>query len=119
MDSYQERLDILSEMIAFARVDNSLKDSEHHFLLTVAAQLGVDKDAFEELLQKKASKPSLKSQPDRIVQFHRLVLLMNVDQEQHAKEMYRLRNIGLKMGLPPAATEQVLRIMHNYPNKVV
>ena len=44
---------------------------------------------------------------------------MNVDQEQHEKEMYRLRNIGLKMGLPPAATEQVLRIMHQYPNKVV
>ena len=119
MDSYQERLDILSEMIAFARVDNSLKDSEYHFLITVAEQLGVDKDAFEALLQQKASNPSLKSQPARIVQFHRLVLLMNVDQEQHDKEMYRLRNIGLKMGLPPAATEQVLRIMHQYPNKVV
>ena len=54
-----------------------------------------------------------------IVQFHRLLLLMNVDNEQHKKEIEKLHNIGLWMGLPPSAITQVLEVMHQYPNKVV
>ena len=119
MGSYQEKLSILSEMIAFARVDHSLKQSEYQFLLSVASNLGVDKDTFEGLLTEKSPKIVLKSQPQRIVQFHRLLLLMNIDREQHKKEISRLYNIGLTMGLPPAAIGQVLEVMHNYPNKVI
>ncbi|RDY60969.1 TerB family tellurite resistance protein [Flagellimonas nanhaiensis] len=119
MGSYQEKLSILSEMIAFARVDHSLKQSEYQFLLGVASNLGVNKDTFEDLLREKSPKVVLKSQPQRIVQFHRLLLLMNIDREQHKKEINKLYNIGLKMGLPPAAIGQVLEVMHNYPNKVV
>ncbi len=119
MRSYQEKLSILSEMIAFARVDYSMRKSEYRFLLTVAKNLGVDKAAVKALLKKKSPKVVLKSQADRIVQFHRLLLLMNIDQEQHSLEIERLYNVGLKMGLPPAAIAQVLEIMHSYPNKLV
>ena len=119
MGSYQEKLSILSEMIAFARVDHTLKQSEYQFLLGVASNLGVDRDAFEGLLKEKSPRVVLKSQPQRIVQFHRLLLLMNIDREQHKKEINKLYNIGLAMGLPPAAIGQVLEVMHNYPNKVV
>nr|WP_299346689.1 TerB family tellurite resistance protein [Allomuricauda sp.] len=119
MDTKQEKLDILSQMIAFARIDYSLKVSEYEFLVGVAENLGIDKDSFDSLLKKKATKPVLKSQAERIVQFHRLVLLMNVDQEQHEKEIHTLHNIGLKMGLPPSAVAQVLQVMHKYPNKVI
>nr|WP_299069778.1 TerB family tellurite resistance protein [uncultured Allomuricauda sp.] len=119
MDTYKEKLSILSEMIAFARVDQSLKDSEYQFLVGVASSLGVDKTTFEFLLNEKPSKTFLKSQAERIVQFHRLLLLMNIDREQHEKEMLTLRNIGLAMGLPPSGIEQVFSVMHEYPNKVV
>ncbi|MDC6367431.1 MULTISPECIES: TerB family tellurite resistance protein [Flavobacteriaceae] len=119
MSAYQEKLSILSEMIAFARVDQSLKQSEYQFLLKVASNLGIDKSTFEGLLKEKSPKVILKSQAERIVQFHRLLLLMNVDQEQHKKEINTLYNIGLKMGLPPAAIGQVLEVMHNYPDMVV
>ena len=119
MNSYQEKLDILSELIAFARVDQSLKKSEYQFLIQVASHLGIEKVVFEELLKKKSTKPQLKSQIDRIVQFHRLLLLMNIDKEQHEKEINTLHNIGLKMGLSPSGIEQVLRLMNNYPNKII
>ena len=119
MDAKQEKLDILSQMIAFARIDYSLKVSEYDFLVRVAANLGIDKDSFDSLLKKKTTKPILRSQAERIVQFHRLVLLMNIDQEQHEKEIHTLHNIGLKMGLPPSAVTQVLQVMHQYPNKVI
>lgn len=119
MGSYKEKLSILSEMIAFARVDQSLKESEYQFLIGVASSLGVTKTTFDFLLNEKPSKTTLKTQAERIVQFHRLLLLMNIDQEQHEKEMNTLRNIGLAMGLPPSGIEQVLSVMHSYPDKVV
>jgi len=119
MGTDKEKLSILSEMIGFARVDHSLKRSEYEFLLKVARNLEVSKEVFDRLLKEKSPKVRLKTQAERIVQFHRLILLMNVDDEQHKKEINTLYNIGLKMGLPPTAISQVLEIMHRYPNKIV
>ncbi|MEL6916966.1 MAG: TerB family tellurite resistance protein [Bacteroidota bacterium] len=119
MSSHKEKLSILSEMIAFAKADNTVKEVEYNFLLGVASQLGIDKEVFDSLFHKKVEKIIPKSQAERILQFHRLVLLMNVDQEAHELEVGRLHNIGLGMGLPPSAIEQVLTVMHKYPNKVV
>ncbi len=118
MSSFEEKLSILSEMIAFARADHVITDSEYHFLMSVAEQLGVDQETFESLFETKVKKIMPKTQAERILQFHRLVLLMNVD-EQHELEVTKLHNIGLGMGLPPSAIEQVLEIMHKYPNKIV
>lgn len=119
MSTYQEKLSILSEMIAFARVDNTLKESEYNFLLTVSKSLGVSQITFENLLQKRATKKVLKNEGDRIVQFHRLLLLMNIDQVQTSAEINKLYNIGLKMGLPPSAIDQILEVMHQYPDNLV
>ena len=118
MSSFEEKLSILSEMIAFARADHVISDSEYHFLMSVAEQLGVDQETFESLFDTEVKKIMPKTQAERILQFHRLVLLMNVD-EQHELEVTKLHNIGLGMGLPPSAIEQVLEIMHKYPNKIV
>lgn len=119
MSTYEEKLSILSELIAFARVDNKIKSSEYAFLLQVASSLGVDKAVFENLLQQRAKKKILRTQAARIVQFHRLVLLMNVDREQHEDEIRKLHEIGLAMGLRPTAVSQVLEVMHQYPDKIV
>ena len=119
MNSYEEKLSILSEMIAFARADHEMKESEYDFLLGVAGHLGIDKETFDTLLSTKVEKIMPKTQAERILQFHRLVLLMNVDQEQHQLEIGKLHNVGLGMGLPPSAIEQVLMVMHQYPDKIV
>ena len=44
---------------------------------------------------------------------------MNVDENQEPNEVKRIYDIGLKMGLPPGAIQQVLTIMHKYPSKIV
>ncbi len=119
MSSYQEKLSILSEMIAFAKVDNIIKEPEYSFLLGVASQLGVAEEKFAELLEHQSEHLIPKTQADRILQFHRLLLLMNIDQVQDQLEIRRLHEIGLSMGLPPSAISQVLTVMHNYPNKVI
>ena len=119
MSTYKEKPSILSEMIAFAKVDNLVKDPEYNFLLSVANQLGVEHDVFDALFEQESEHVIPKTQAERILQFHRLVLLMNVDQVQEEVEIRRLHNMGLGMGLPPSAINQVLSIMHKYPNNVV
>lgn len=106
-------------MIAFAKVDNTVSDKEYQFLLGVAGHLGIKKDEFDSLFDKKVKKIVPKTQADKILQFHRLVLLMNVDRHEDDLEIRKLHNIGLGMGLPPSAIEQVLTVMHQYPDRVI
>lgn len=119
MNSYQDKLGVLSELISFARVDYKLREDEYDFLLSVANLMEVKKSSLDELLKNTTEISVPKTQLDRIVQFHRLLLLMNIDNEQHKKEVEKLHNIGLWMGLPPSAITQVLEVMHQYPNKAV
>jgi len=114
-----EKLSLLSEMIAFARVDNSLKEIEYNFLLGVAKQLGISQTDFDYLLTNPVSYVRLKSYSERIVQFHRLVLLMNIDTEVSARELNKLHNFGLRMGLNFDAINKVLELMESFPNKVI
>ena len=114
-----EKLSLLSEMIAFARVDNSLKEIEYNFLLGVARQLGISQSDFEHLLTNPVTYVKLKSYSERIVQFHRLVLLMNIDNEITTRELIKLHNFGLRMGLNFDAINKVLELMESFPNKLI
>jgi len=119
MSSYEEKLSILSEMISLARADKAVKDSEFEFLWGVADQLGVDREDFESLFDSPVPNIIPKTLLGRIIQFHRLVLLMNVDRQQTFKEIDKLHNIGLRLGLPPSAIDQVLVLMHQYPDNII
>ncbi|SHJ90514.1 hypothetical protein [Maribacter aquivivus] len=119
MPTTKEKLSILSEMISFAKVNNEVKESEYDFLFSVAQQLEVSKKTFDSLFTSNVEHVIPKSQSERLLQFHRLILLMNVDDDQDVNEVKRIYDIGLNMGLPPGAIQQVLSIMHKYPNKIV
>lgn len=119
MYSKEEKLSLLSEMIEFARADKKVKEEEYGFILAVGDQLGVTSDEIEILMKQAAKKKSLHPESQRILQFHRLVLLMNVDQESAQSEMYKIRDMGLHMGLRPEAIDTVLKEMYKYPNKVI
>ena len=60
-----------------------------------------------------------KSEGQRLVQFHRLILLMNVDDRIDEHELQRIHEIGLRMELSPFAVEKVLQIMKSYPKGVI
>jgi len=114
-----EKLSLLSEMIAFARTDNSLREIEYNFLLGVAKQLNITKEDFDYLLDNPVSHINLRSYSERIVQFHRLVLLMNVDKVSSKKEVAKLYNFGLRMGLSHDAISRVLELMDSFPDKII
>lgn len=114
-----EKLSLLSEMIAFARIDKTLKEIEYNFLLGVAKQLEITRNDFDYLLDNPVTHINLKSHSERIVQFHRLVLLMNLDQDISKKELVRLYNFGLRMGLSHESISKVLDLMESFPNKII
>ena len=114
-----EKLSLLSEMIAFARIDKTLKDIEYNFLLGVAKQLEITREDFDYLLDNPVTHINLKSHSERIVQFHRLVLLMNLGQNITNRELVRLHNFGLRMGLSHESINKVLDLMESFPNKII
>ncbi|MGM5469902.1 TerB family tellurite resistance protein [Flavobacteriaceae bacterium LMO-SS05] len=114
-----EKLSLLSEMIAFAQIDASIKSIEYKFLLGVAKQLEICKEDFIYLFEHPVTYVHLKSHSERIVQFHRLVLLMNLDQNISGKELVKLHNFGLRMGLSHESINKVLDVMESFPNKIV
>lgn len=120
-----EKLSLLSEMIAFAKYDNNIKNLEYNFLLGVAKQLGISREDFEYLIEHPVTYTHLKSHSERIVQFHRLVLLMNIEQESgeenenNSAGVIKLYNFGLRMGLSHESITKVLYLMESFPNKIV
>jgi len=45
--------------------------------------------------------------------------MMNVDQHVAKEELDYIRELGIKMGLHPSATDEVLKIMGDFPNSIV
>jgi len=114
-----EKLSLLSEMIAFAKNDKIIKSVEYNFLLGVAKQLDISREDFDYLIKHPVNYTHLKSYSERIVQFHRLVLLMNIDSEISHQEIVKLYNFGLRMGLSHESITKVLYLMESFPNKIV
>ncbi|WP_292949686.1 TerB family tellurite resistance protein [Olleya sp. UBA1516] len=119
MPNRVEKLSLLSEMIAFAKSDDSIKSVEYNFLLAVAQQLEISREDFDYLINNPVNRMVLKSHSERIVQFHRMVLLMHVDQERTQQELAKLYNYGLRMGLNHESITKVLYLMEGFPDMMV
>jgi len=115
----ESRLSLLSDMIALAKTSDGISDIEIEFLSAVARQLEVSDVELHELINNPAKPVTIHPEAQRILHFHRLVLLMNVDQDTDAKELLTVKNFGLRLGLSQEAVDKVLSVMDNYPNKVV
>jgi len=115
----KEKLSLLTQLIKLARCDQKVREQEYEFLLTIARSLDVSKDDFDVLFNEYIEFTPPESEFERILQFHRLVLLMNVDQETSYSEIEFIKDIGIRRGLSPLATNRVLTEMDKYPDKVI
>jgi uncharacterized tellurite resistance protein B-like protein len=115
----KEKLSLLTQLIKLAQCDQKVREQEYEFLLTIARSLDVGKDDFDALFKKYIEFTPPESEFERILQFHRLVLLMNVDQETSDSEIEFIKDIGIRIGLSPLATNRVLAEMDRYPDKVI
>lgn len=119
MSDHNEKRSLLAQLIKLAKADKELKESEFQFLFSISQQLEFPSDEFQTLFEEHIAIQPPVLELDRIIQFHRLVLLMNVDEDISEKEMNLVRTTGIRMGLSPLAISEVLDVMHNYPNKMV
>lgn len=119
METTQEKISLLKEMIAFALIDGELHDREYDFIEIVAYELGVDKETLHKLYENKGEVDVIKDELNRICQFYRLALLMRSDDVLHERETVKINEIGINMGLNPYAMKRALRLIEDSPNHVV
>ncbi|SHJ09631.1 tellurite resistance TerB family protein [Flavobacterium terrae] len=119
MDSYEEKISLLSEMIAFAVIDGELHDREYDFLKMVSEELQIDKETFLSLFDKRSELKVIKDEFHRILHFYRLALLMHCDGFLHEREKIAINQIGINMGLNPNAMKRVLHLMEKSPDQMV
>ena len=119
MDSYQEKIALLQEMIAFALVDGELHDREYDFLEMVAMELEIEKTVFHKLFENRGEVTVIKDEFHRICQFYRLALLMRCDNVLHEREIIKINEIGIHMGLNPYSMKRVLKLIEESPNHIV
>ncbi|MGR7813551.1 TerB family tellurite resistance protein [Lacinutrix undariae] len=119
MTNRVEKLCLLSEMIALSRAGKTLKPIEYKFLLSVAKQLEITREDFDYLIKTPVNYTNLQSHSERIVQFHRFVMLMDYDAQISHKELTVVHNFGLRMGLGQESINRVLDLMESFPNKMV
>ena len=115
----KEKLSLITELIKLAKSDNEVSSDEYNFILSVCNQIGVSKEHLDELFNKYIEFTPPKLESDRILQFYRLILLMNVDKQIKKEEINFVKNLGLRMGLSPMATNKVLDEMHRHENKMI
>jgi hypothetical protein len=114
-----EKLSILSELIQLAKTNKEIHDNELGFIKAIATGFGIDEARLGELFDHPVPFDPPAKDGDRIIQFHRLVLLMNVDRDASADELKAIKLAGILLGLNPLAIQEVLEGMYNYPNHVI
>jgi uncharacterized tellurite resistance protein B-like protein len=119
MNTHQEKINLLAEMIAFSVIDGQLHEREYQFVWIVAQELGIAKKEFNDLFHQELPTGVIKSEFERIQQFYRLALLMHCDGVLHQKEEEAIRQIAINMGLNPSATNRILKLMKASPNAMV
>ena len=112
-------MSLLSEMIEFAKVDGELHEREIEFLSLVAHELQIDKPVFIQLFRQQSDIHVIKSETQRIHQFYRLALLMHCDGKLHERENIAIKQLGINMGLSPAAMNKVLELMKASPTGMI
>lgn len=114
-----EKLSLLSELVKMARVDSEISTMELEFIQQIALMLGVEKDHVMALIGEEIAFKAPKSEFERIVQFHRLVLLANVDLQIEGEEIIALQKAGIKLGLRPEAVTAVILEMPKHEHGMI
>jgi hypothetical protein len=119
MQTNEEKISLLLEMIAFATIDGKLHKNEYTFLALVASELNISATVFEDLFHQELPAKVIKSEFERFNQFYRLALLMHSDGLIHSKEEVAIVQIGINMGLNPILTNRILKMMKMSPSPII
>ncbi|QBN20157.1 tellurite resistance TerB family protein [Flavobacterium nackdongense] len=119
MQTNEEKISLLLEMIAFATIDGNLHPKEYAFLAIVAKELNISTEVFKDLFHQELPLLVIKSEYERFHQFYRLALLMHSDGVIHSKEEIAIIQIGIDMGLNPVVTNRMLKMMKMHSSPII
>jgi uncharacterized tellurite resistance protein B-like protein len=110
---------LLSDLINMVMADGKINVSEVEFIQKIAKRMHITNEEVMELFENPQPSEPLFSEVERITHFYKLILVMNVDNETHAKEVIALKNFGLKMGIRPIVADQILKKLEQSEEKIV
>ncbi|OAD92303.1 MULTISPECIES: hypothetical protein [Aequorivita] len=110
---------LLSDLINMVMADGKINVSEVEFIQKIAKRMDISNKEVMALFENPQPSKPLYSEVERITHFYKLILVMNVDNETHEKEVIALKNFGLKMGIRPIVADQILKKMECYEDKMV
>jgi hypothetical protein len=108
MDSYQQKVSHLRSLYYLAHADNVFSKAEAIYIKKVAEALGIDPAVLSTF---EAKEPEL-DLPDREYKvyalFHRLAIMLLIDNGINEREKRFCFNLGIKMGLHPNAVGEII-----------
>lgn len=107
----EEKLSVLTELIKMARADEDVRQEEYSLMLAMANVLGVSKNEFDRLFEENIQIHTPASEFERILQFHRLILVAKIDKNLHPRELAHLRHCGHRLHFRPEAIDQVMDLI--------
>ncbi|MEO7992672.1 MAG: TerB family tellurite resistance protein [Chryseolinea sp.] len=108
MDNHQQKISHLKALFHLATADGELSKSELVYIMNVAERLGINR---EEILNFDGSEPALvlpDLQHTHYAIFHRLAIVIMIDNVASESEKRYCFNLGVKMGLHPNAVGEII-----------
>lgn len=115
----QQKRSALSQLIQLAKADNEVDPIEYKLIIKIAQILGVPQSEVDELFETAVPFKPAPSEFQRIEQFHRLVLVANVDLKVESEELQQLKKFGMALGLRPEAVQRVIGEMGRHPRGMI
>ncbi len=112
-------LSLLSDLVYIVKADGKITQSELDFLMRIAKRMKISTEQVKDLFTNPLPTKTNFTEIEKITQFQKMVLLMNVDGETHPKEIEAIKNYGLAMGIRPTVIDHVLLKMEDYPDKII
>lgn len=119
MNTSEEKVRLLKEMIAFSAVNGKLSKKDYDFLFLISNKLEFERGVFIELFNQELPKLPLRNEFQRIQQFYRLALIMYREELLDLDEAIGIQQIAIGMGLNTDATKRILKRMKKDPDSII
>ncbi len=116
------KLDFLKHLAAIMLSDGKIDPQEQILFKNIARSMGIDKETIENLffldrLDVLQDRPL--TEEEKVADIYALALMIKVDGEVNGKELETIHHIGLEMGLPSEALNNMLSLLFSRQDKVL
>ena len=118
MSTKTEKTILLSDMIRFRKSKDELNDLDYEFFEDVADVLDISAKDLELIYEGTNSPTHRRISTERITHFHRLLLVMDINDNPSTRQLEKAKNFGMRMGFHESAIELVMDSMGDYANKI-